>query len=291
LIGVRSPVYKPPPIGGAIAQLGERLNGIQEVVGSIPIGSTMEQPHPLMPAFTATMILAGALAGGFINGLAGFGTGLMALAFWLYVINPVAAATLVAVCSVVAQAQTIPLIWHAIDRRRVGPMIAAGLLGVPAGTALLALVDPDLFRLSVGMLLIGFAFFMLLGRPRHRLSWGGSAADSAAGFAGGVLGGLAGLSGPLPTVWATLRGWSKDERRGVFQPFNLVILAAVVIWHAATGLVTFELARLAAVALPGTIGGAWLGARAYRRLSEKRFHELLLILLGVSGVFLVWASL
>ena len=30
----------PPPAFGAIAQLGERLNGIQEVVGSIPIGST-----------------------------------------------------------------------------------------------------------------------------------------------------------------------------------------------------------------------------------------------------------
>jgi hypothetical protein len=30
----------PPTQGGAIAQLGERLNGIQEVVGSIPIGST-----------------------------------------------------------------------------------------------------------------------------------------------------------------------------------------------------------------------------------------------------------
>ena len=28
------------PESGAIAQLGERLNGIQEVVGSIPIGST-----------------------------------------------------------------------------------------------------------------------------------------------------------------------------------------------------------------------------------------------------------
>ena len=25
---------------GAVAQLGERLNGIQEVVGSIPVGST-----------------------------------------------------------------------------------------------------------------------------------------------------------------------------------------------------------------------------------------------------------
>ncbi len=28
---------------GAVAQLGERLNGIQEVVGSIPIGSTSHE--------------------------------------------------------------------------------------------------------------------------------------------------------------------------------------------------------------------------------------------------------
>ena len=33
-------VLKPGSADGAIAQLGERLNGIQEVVGSIPIGST-----------------------------------------------------------------------------------------------------------------------------------------------------------------------------------------------------------------------------------------------------------
>jgi hypothetical protein len=30
---------------GAVAQLGERLNGIQEVVGSIPIGSTMKSKN------------------------------------------------------------------------------------------------------------------------------------------------------------------------------------------------------------------------------------------------------
>ena len=33
-------VYMPLPPVGAIAQLGERLNGIQEVSGSIPLGST-----------------------------------------------------------------------------------------------------------------------------------------------------------------------------------------------------------------------------------------------------------
>ncbi len=38
---------RPFPACGAVAQLGERLNGIQEVVGSIPIGSTFLLPdHP-----------------------------------------------------------------------------------------------------------------------------------------------------------------------------------------------------------------------------------------------------
>ena len=40
LVGHASPPYTARHRCGAIAQLGERLNGIQEVVGSIPIGST-----------------------------------------------------------------------------------------------------------------------------------------------------------------------------------------------------------------------------------------------------------
>ncbi len=236
------------------------------------------------------VVTAGAFAGGFVSGLAGFGTGLVALGFWLYVIAPAPAATLVAVCSVVAQAQTIPAVWHTVDRGRVWPMVVAGLLGVPVGTVLLSRVDPWVFRLSVGVSLVAFSGLMLLGRARPRVEWGGRGADSVVGFAGGVLGGLAGLSGPLPTAWATLRGWSKDEARGVFQAFNLVVLAAVVVWHVASGLLTAELGLLIAVAIPGTCVGAWLGVRAYRRLSDRRFREVVLCLLGVSGLALVWAS-
>jgi hypothetical protein len=244
----------------------------------------------MLTGSAALVVTAGALIGGFVSGLAGFGTGLAALGIWLHVIEPIPAATLVAVCSVVSQAQTLPAIWHAIDRRRVWPMIAAGLLGVPVGSLLLARVDLNLFRLGIGLFLIAFSGFMLLGRVQPRLAWGGRAADSAVGFAGGVLGGLAGLSGPLPTVWATLRGWSKDERRGVFQAFNLTILAAVVLWHAASGVLTAEFARLIGIALPGTLLGAWLGARTYRRLSDRRFHVVVLSLLMISGVTLIWAS-
>ena len=40
MIGPEAGRYIAPPRGGAIAQLGERLNGIQEVRGSTPLGST-----------------------------------------------------------------------------------------------------------------------------------------------------------------------------------------------------------------------------------------------------------
>ncbi len=236
------------------------------------------------------VLAAGAAAGGFISGLAGFGTGLVAFGFWLYVVDPISAATLVAVCSVAAQAQTMPTIWHAVDRARVAPMVLAGVLGVPVGTMLLYKLDPGFFRLGVGLLLVGYSGFMLLGRAQPRLAWSGQLADGAIGFAGGVLGGVAGLSGPSPTAWATMQGWSKDQARGVFQVFNLVVLAAVIVWHVASGLLTAELGWLGVVAVPGTSAGAWLGIRAYRRLSDKRFREIVPCLLGLSGLALVWAS-
>ena len=34
-------------LAGAVAQLGERLNGIQEVRGSIPLGSMLVEPFDL----------------------------------------------------------------------------------------------------------------------------------------------------------------------------------------------------------------------------------------------------
>ena len=120
---------------------------------------------------------------------------------------------------------------------------------------------------------------------------GGRLADGAVGLAGGVLGGLAGLSGPPPILWASVRGWGKDERRGVFQTFNWTVLTASLCMHAATGLVTGEVLRLALIAFPGTLIGAWLGARVYLRLSDRSFGDVVLALLFVSGAVLVWTSL
>ena len=211
--------------------------------------------------------------------------------FWLYALSPAIASSLVVICSVIAQTLTLPAIWHAIRPGRVWPFVVFGLLGVPIGTAFLGSLDPGVFKLGVGVLLLIFPTVLLLIRRPLHVRLGGRGADALVGFAGGILGGLAGLSGPLPILWASVRGWGRDERRSVFQVFNWTILTAALIARAVSGLLTAEVGRMVLLALPGTVIGAWLGAQTYRRLTDRRFHVLVLGLLSASGVLLIWSTL
>lgn len=253
-------------------------------------GETSRQLVP-MDLFSTMMILLGGLAGGFVTGLAGFGTGLTALVFWLFVLSPSTASTLVVVCSVTAQSLTLHKIWPSIEWRRVLPFVLPGLVGVPLGVLLLTKIDIQLFKLCVGAILIIYTAQGLFMKSGLTIRWGGRIADGVIGFGGGVLGGLAGLSGPLPTMWANLRDWTKDQKRSVIQVFNLTILVVALFSHAAGGLITDSLVSAALIALPGAGIGAWVGYMAFVRMNDTQFAKLILGLLGLSGVFLIASSL
>ena len=131
-------------------------------------------------------------------------------------------------------------LWRFIDFKLVWPFLIGGLLGVPLGTTLIAHADPGVFKLSVGVLLLVFPVALYFSRDPVAWNFGGRAADGLIGFAGGILGGLAGLSGPLPTLWASVRGWGKHERRGVFQTYNWTVLTPRLCLQAGSGLITRE---------------------------------------------------
>ena len=58
-----------------------------------------------------------------------------------------------------------------------------------------------------------------------------------------------------------LRGWGKDQRRGIFQTYNWTILTASLCLQASIGLVDAEVLWFALLAFPATLFGAWLGAQ------------------------------
>jgi len=236
------------------------------------------------------LLFAGALAGGFVSGLAGFGTALMALGLWLHVLPPTVAVSLVLICSVAGQTSTLPSMWRSFDLSLVWPFVIGGLLGVPIGTMLVAHADPLVFKRTIGVFLLMFPVALYFSAPLS-LTIGGRFADAAIGFAGGILGGLAGLSGPLPILWASVRGWGKDERRGIFQTFNWTVLFVALCLQIAGGRVGSDVLWFAALALPCTIIGAWLGARLYHALNDRNFRDIVLGLLFLSGATLIWNSI
>jgi uncharacterized membrane protein YfcA len=238
------------------------------------------------------LVLLGAFLGGLVNGLTGFGTGLTTLPIWVHALPPVLASPLVVACSIVGQVQTLPAIWHAIDFRRVMPFVLGGVIGVPIGVMMLPHVEVATFKAAIGVLIVFSCAFLLLTRS-HRMAFhgGGRVADAGVGFGGGILGGLAGLSGTLLTLWAELRAWEKDARRGVFQGYNLTILLLALVVQGTAGFLTLEFGRVLLIALPGTILGAWIGRRLYTRMDTRRFSKVVLVLLLFAGCVLVASAL
>ena len=244
-----------------------------------------------MDVYVFAFVIIGALAGGFVTGLAGFGTGLTALIFWLYVLPPQVAATLVIVVSMASQVQSLPTIVRNFEPERLLPFVIPRVVGVPIGTWLLSYVDVQSFKLFVGILLVVYTSPSLIVRSPSPVIWGGKIANGVSGLAGGLMGGLAGLSGPIPTMWVNMRGWPKALKRGVIQGFNITILIVALGAHFIGGFITKELLIAAAVALPVAGFGTWLGIRTYGRINERQFTNVILFVLGASGLLLIWTNL
>src|SRR3954471_3627309 len=102
-----------------------------------------------MSPIAFAVLFLGALAGGFVSGLAGFGTALMALGIWLYVLPPSIAVPLVLICSLISQGSTLPSFWRSFDFKLVWPFLIGGLLGVPLGSLLITHANPSGFKLGV----------------------------------------------------------------------------------------------------------------------------------------------
>lgn len=242
---------------------------------------------PDLSAFTGYVILIGALAGGIVSGIAGFGGGPVILAVWLLVLPPQLAAPLLTVAFLCVMAFNIHLVRHALSWRRLWPFLLGGLIGVPFGAALLQVVSPLTFRRIVGGFLVAYAVMRLSVLRTLQVYVRGWLPDIAAGAGAGVIAGLAGTPGPPISLWCGLRGWGKDEQRAVVAPYNFLCTIAAIAAYAQSGLITAQIGWLSLWAIPGAVLGNQLGLPIYKRMSDTQFQTLLIWLLLVMGALLL----
>ena len=239
-----------------------------------------------MDGIVLGFFLLAAFLGAVTTGIAGFAMGLVVSGIWLHILTPVQTVTLMVSYSVLLQGYGVWKLRHALSWRKVAPFIIGGAIGVPIGAMLLAYVNPAYLRAGVGLVLLLYSIYYL-ARPALEPVQGGVPADLGIGFLNGLLGGLTGLVGIVVVIWCQLRGWPKDVQRAVFQPVIITTSAMTAVWLGASGAITADTVKLFLLGLPMLLAGTWVGMRLYGRLDEASFRKVVLVLLLLSGIFLV----
>lgn len=231
-------------------------------------------------------LVLGAVAGGFINGLAGTGTALFALGFYLVVLDPITAVAVVAFMAVLAGIQGLWIVRAQIfnEPRRLLRFVVPGLVGVPLGLLLLGLINASLLRIAIATLLIVYGGYFTFRAALPAFSRKTPLLDAAVGFIGGVLGGAASVSGAIPSMWLSLRPWTKSEMRAVLQPYNMATLCTAVTLLAVKGAYDAVAFQALMVTVPCGLIAAQVGIMVFRRLSDIAFRRLLIGLTLLMGI-------
>ena len=79
------------------------------------------------------IVALGAVAAGFVQGLSGFGFGMVAMSFWAWTLEPRLAALLAVCGALTGQLVAAATVRRGFDRVRLLPFVLGGLVGIPIG--------------------------------------------------------------------------------------------------------------------------------------------------------------
>ena len=225
------------------------------------------------------------LLAGFVYGCTGFGFGLIAVPALALVIAPDRAVPLTTLVS-------LPLSLYLLigARRGIRPRLLALLLGgavvaTPLGAWALRSIPAEPMKAAIGLLFVVLAVVLLSGwkRPLERARAG----TFAAGAAAGLMGSGAGVPGPPILLFLANQGKQKDVVRATLIAFFLCSYLLNLVAYQVAGLIDKSLATLALQTVPAALLGSGLGLLASKRLNERLFRKIALVLVALSGAVLL----
>jgi uncharacterized protein len=221
----------------------------------------------------------------FVHGLAGFGIGLVSLAFLPFVMSPVTAVVLMTVYTVVFSAGMLLPLRGEVAWRALLLLGTGTVLGTPLGVWVLAALPASTLTRLIGITLIAIVLVEWLGFYPERLAGRGWALG--AGVAAGIAGGAVGTPGPPVILYTTAQGWSPRAVKGTLQAFFFVNQVAILVGYWWAGLVTADVRRAAVLFVVPAAVALVLGVALFNRVDQASFRRIVFAVLFFSGVVLL----
>ena len=195
------------------------------------------------------------------------------------------AAPLVALISALAEALLLLKYRAAFNFRAISLLIAASILGIPLGVYVLGWVDEGVVTAVLGIIVIAYALYALIGFNPPKLASRGWAI--LFGFVAGILGGAYNTSGPPVIIYGSCRRWPPAEFKSNLQGFFLVVSITVIVTHFFSGNFTRVVWYNFFIAIPAILLALFVGFRLDKYIDPHRFRKIVLIALLVLGIGLI----
>jgi uncharacterized membrane protein YfcA len=219
-----------------------------------------------------------------IRGIAGFGSGLIAVPF-LSLVAPVAVVVpLVVTLDYIGSAGQGTKNVGQVAWREQRLLIPFMIVGIGLGLLLLRATPPVVLARLLGGFVILFALSQWLPAPPFSGSRGLAAVG---GVLGGLVGTLFGTGGPFYAIYLRLRDLDKAAFRATFATNFLIDGGIRLVAYVLMGLYGLTTLTAVALALPVAAVALFTGGRIHTGLSQADFMRLISLLLLGSGVALI----
>jgi uncharacterized membrane protein YfcA len=218
-------------------------------------------------------------------GLAGFGIGLVSLAFLPYIMSPTEAIVLMTLYAAVFALAIFVPVRRDFRPARVADLILGTVVGTPLGVWALASFPASVLNRLIGFMLVIAVLLEWRGLYPEKLAgrrWG-----LGVGVLAGAIGGAVGTPGPPVILYATTQGWNPRTIKANLQAFFVVNQVVILAGYWWTTLLTREVWRFAAVFAAPAVVGVALGVGFFNRIDAVRFRRVVFALLFVSGLVLL----
>lgn len=168
------------------------------------------------------------------------------------------------------------------NRREVLTMAIGAAIGVPVGTAALALMDPLLLRwlitaTAAGLLALLISGWRYHGEPSRPMT-------AVVGLIAGLFSGAAQLGGPpVVAFWLGGKANLTRVRSNVILYFSVSTIFTVVSYFAG-GLFVAQVFALTVLTLPSYAIGLYAGAKLFGFAREGTFRWICYVLIGASAL-------
>ncbi len=221
----------------------------------------------------------------FVRGVAGFGSGLIAIPLLALVMPLTIVVPLVVFLDYVASASHGLSDRQHIQWRQIFPLLPFTAIGVLAGLYLFKTVDSVMLAHALGVFVLAYALYTLFyqdGNGKASAIWA-----VPAGGLGGLVGTLFGTGGPFYVAYLKHRGLPKTQFRATFATIFLLDGAGRLIGYLGGGYFTMEWLVFAALSLPIMGIGLYLGGHIHTNISQRTFQIAVSVLLLISGISLM----